>query len=98
MPAGPVRPGGLLMRPRRGQSTLEVVVLLAAVVSALVVMSEYVRRAFNAHGNALEEQLNGAVLDNAPGRPAGGDGGGGGGGGDGGGGGGGGDDPAILLP
>jgi len=50
----------------RGQSTLEYVVLIVAVVSALVVMSGYVRRAFNAHGNALEEQLNGAVADNRP--------------------------------
>ena len=49
-----------------GQSALEYLVLVVAVASALVVMSEYVRRAFNAHGNALEEQLNGAVLDNRP--------------------------------
>ena len=59
----------------RGQSTLEYVVLIAAVVSALVVMSDYIRRSFNAHGNALEEQLNGAITDNAPGAPAGGGGG-----------------------
>ena len=48
------------------QSALEYMVLMVAVVSALVVMSDYVRRAFNAHGNAMEEQLNGAVADNRP--------------------------------
>ena len=50
----------------RGQSTLEYVVLVAAVVSALIAMAGYVRRSFNAHGNALEEQFNGAVADNRP--------------------------------
>ena len=54
------------MSGRHGQSTLELVVLIAAVASAIVLMSTYVRRAFNAHGNALEEQLNGAVADNRP--------------------------------
>ena len=53
-------------KPLAGQSALEYLVLVGAVASALILMSEYVRRAFNAHGNALEEQLNGAVTDNAP--------------------------------
>ena len=53
-------------KPPAGQSALEYLVLVGAVASALILMSEYVRRAFNAHGNALEEQLNGAVMDNAP--------------------------------
>ena len=51
-----------------GQSMLEAVVLFAAVAAALVLMGGYMRRAFNAHGNAIEEQLNGAVQDNNPGR------------------------------
>ena len=50
----------------RGQSTMEYAVLLAAVVAAIVVMGDYIRRAMNAHGNSVEEQLNGAVLDNSP--------------------------------
>ena len=49
---------------RRGQSLLEYAVLIVAVVSALVVMSDYVRRAFNAHAEAIEEELNGATEDN----------------------------------
>lgn len=52
------------MRARAGQSLLEYAVLIAAVVSALVVMSDYVRRAFNAHAEAIEEELNGATEDN----------------------------------
>ena len=51
---------------RGGQSALEYVMLVAAVASALILMGNYVGRAFNAHGNALEEQLNGAVKDNVP--------------------------------
>jgi hypothetical protein len=50
----------------RGQSTVEYAVLLAAAVAAIVVMGDYIRRAMNAHGNSVEEQLNGAVLDNSP--------------------------------
>lgn len=71
------RQGGSLMRqpatgmPPRvssvGQSTIEYAVLLAAVVAAIVVMGDYVRRAMNAHGNSVEEQMNGAVVDNSPG-------------------------------
>ena len=50
----------------RGQSLLEYAVLVAAVVSALVLMSDYVRKAFNAHAEAIEEELNGATDDNPP--------------------------------
>ena len=46
---------------RRGQSLVEYAVLIAAVTAALVVMSDYVRRAFNAHAEAIEEELNGAT-------------------------------------
>ena len=48
----------------RGQSLLEYAVLVAAVTSALVIMSDYIRRAFNAHAEAVEEELNGATEDN----------------------------------
>ncbi len=44
-----------------GQSLVEYAVLVAAVTAALVIMSDYVRRAFNAHAEAIEEELNGAT-------------------------------------
>jgi len=50
-----------------GQSLLEYTVLVAAVTSALILTADYVRRAFNAHVNAIEEELNGATEDNVPG-------------------------------
>ena len=53
-------------RTRSGQSALEFMVLFAAVASALILMAAYMRGAFNAGGNAIEEQLNGAVVDNKP--------------------------------
>ena len=49
-----------------GQSMLEYAVLMAAVASAVIVMSDYVRRAFDAHANAVEMELNGATQDNNP--------------------------------
>ena len=51
---------------RRGQSMLEYAVLVAAVASAVIVMSNYVKRAFDAHAEAIEEELNGATEDNVP--------------------------------
>ena len=51
---------------RRGQSMLEYAVLVAAVASAVIVMSGYVKRAFDAHAEAVEEELNGATDDNLP--------------------------------
>jgi Flp pilus assembly pilin Flp len=76
-----------------GASLVEYAVLLAAVGAALVLMSDYVRNAFNANAKALQEELNGATEDTvAPSSVGGGTGGGGdtgGGGGDGGGDGGG---------
>ena len=45
----------------RGQSLVEYAVLVAAITAALVVMSDYVRRAFNAHAESIEEELNGAT-------------------------------------
>ena len=45
----------------RGQSLIEYAVLVAAVTAALVIMADYVRRAFNAHAEAIEEELNGAT-------------------------------------
>ena len=51
---------------QEGQALLEYAVLVAAVASALFVMSVYVRRAFNAHANAIEAELNGATEDNQP--------------------------------
>ena len=59
--------GGCLLPPTscrlslRGQSLVEYAVLVAAVAAALVIMSDYVRRAFNAHAKAIEEELNGAT-------------------------------------
>lgn len=50
----------------RGQSMLEYAVMVAAVTSALILMTDYVRKAFNAHAKALEEELNGATQNNAP--------------------------------
>lgn len=55
-----------MTRPTRGQSMLEYVVLVAAVASALIVMSDYIRRAFNAHAEVIERELNGATEDNTP--------------------------------
>ena len=46
---------------RNGQSLIEYAVLVAAVTAALIVMSDYVRRAFNAHAESIEEELNGAT-------------------------------------
>ena len=45
----------------RGQSLIEYAVLVAAVTAALVVMSDYIRRAFNAHAESIEQELNGAT-------------------------------------
>ena len=45
---------------------LEYAVLVAAVTSAIVIMSEYVRKAFNAHAKTVEEELNGATQNNPP--------------------------------
>ena len=45
---------------------MEYAVLVAAVAAALIVMSDYVRRAFNAHAQAIEEELNGATEENQP--------------------------------
>jgi len=45
---------------------LEYAVLVAAVTSALVLMSGYVRRSFNAHVKAIEVELNGAVEEGGP--------------------------------
>ena len=49
-----------------GQSMLEYAVLVAAVAAALVIMSDYVRRAFNAHGRVIQDELNGATQTNLP--------------------------------
>ena len=51
---------------KKGQSMLEYAVLVGAVTSALVLMAAYVRQAFNAHANAVEEELNGATEENRP--------------------------------
>ncbi len=51
---------------QRGQSMLEYAVLVGAVASALVLMSNYVRQAFNAHAQVIEEELNGATDENSP--------------------------------
>ena len=42
-----------------GQSMLEYAVLVGAVVAATVVMSDYVRRAFNAESRMIRDELNG---------------------------------------
>ena len=46
---------------RFGQSMLEYSVLIAAVTAAMVIMADYVRKAFNAHAETIEEELNGAT-------------------------------------
>ena len=43
---------------------LEYAVLVFAVVSAVLVMSDYIRRAFFAHAEVIERELNGATEDN----------------------------------
>ena len=48
-------------RRHLGQSMLEYSVLIAAVTAAMVIMSDYVRKAFNAHAETIEEELNGAT-------------------------------------
>ena len=53
-------------RRSTGQSILEYEVLVAGVASAVIVMSSYVKRAFDAHAEAVEEELNGATDDNLP--------------------------------
>ncbi len=50
----------------QGQSIVEYAVLVAAVAAAVVVMADYVQKAFNAHQEAVEEELNGAVEENRP--------------------------------
>ena len=56
-----LQPPASSLQPRRGQSLIEYAVLVAAVTAALVIMADYVRRAFNAHAEAIEEELNGAT-------------------------------------
>ena len=50
----------------RGQSVLEYTVLVGVVTMAVILMSTYVRRAFNAHSKTIEIELNGAVAENRP--------------------------------
>jgi uncharacterized protein (UPF0333 family) len=50
----------------RGQSMLEYTVLVGAVAMAVVLMTTYVRQAFNAHAKTIEIELNGAVAENRP--------------------------------
>ena len=63
-----MRKTALVNRQQRpgGQSMLEYAVLVGAVTAAIVIMSDYVRRAFNAHARGLEKELNGAVTENRP--------------------------------
>ena len=49
-----------------GQSLFEYTMLIAAVTCAIILMSDYVRRAFNAHAETIEEGLNGATDENKP--------------------------------
>lgn len=51
----------MMRMSRTGQSMLEYAVLVGAVTVALLVMSDYVRKAFNAHAKAVEVELNGAT-------------------------------------
>ena len=57
-----------LIRARRnrslGQHMLEYAVLVAAVSASLIVMADYVRRAFNAQAKAIQEEMNGASSEN----------------------------------
>lgn len=50
----------------RGQSLVEYAVVIAAVVGALVITSDYVRRAFDGHAKVIEAELNSAIEDNQP--------------------------------
>jgi hypothetical protein len=51
---------------RRGQSMVEYAVLIGAAALGIFMMSGYVFGAFGAHAKVMEEELNGAVLDNRP--------------------------------
>ena len=53
-------------RSRRGQYTLELVVLLSAMAIAAAMMAGYVRGAMRANVKSTEMQLNGAMQDNRP--------------------------------
>ena len=44
---------------RSGQSLLEYGVLVAAVTTALLVMSDYIHRAYTARADTIEDELNG---------------------------------------
>lgn len=46
---------------RRGQSTVEYALIIAAVAAAMVTMGTYVRRSVQANFKQLEETVNGAV-------------------------------------
>ena len=52
---------------RAGQSAVELAVLVLAATMGIVVMSAYLKKSFNAHGEAIERQLNGATEENTPG-------------------------------
>lgn len=54
------------MRQHRGQSLLEYAVMISAVTVAILLMTEYAQRAFNAQAKLVEVELNGAVEDNRP--------------------------------
>ena len=51
---------------RRGQSMLEYALLVVAVSSAVVLMSDYVRRSLNGFSRSLQQELMGAEKDNRP--------------------------------
>jgi hypothetical protein len=45
--------------PKSGQSLLEYAVVVSAVTLAMILMSDYVRRAFRVHTEAIEVELSG---------------------------------------
>ena len=49
-----------------GQSTLEIALLIGAMGAAVVLMTPYVRQAFNGFAKATERELNGATEENSP--------------------------------
>ena len=50
----------------KGQYTLEWAVLMAAMVTAVFVMRDYIGGTMRANQESLEMQLNGAMADNRP--------------------------------
>ena len=60
------RQADTLRNAQWGQSMLEYALLVVAVTSAVVLMSDYVRRSLNGFSRALQQELVGAEQNNRP--------------------------------